>query len=266
MKEKIFSCLFKFMMYFAVFITAIVFFFLTGYIINNGINSLNIAFFINILPNIINTLVIIIISVIISIPIGISCSIYLNEYAKNKLFIEIVNFAVDSLSAIPSILYGLFGMIFFVIILRLKWSLLSGGLTLSIMILPIVIKVVLESLKMVPINFREGSLSLGASKIITIMKIVIPSAYSGIATAIILSIGRIVGETAAVFLTSGTANKMSLNIFSSGRTLSVHLYLLAKESVGEKAFQDAFGTSLFLIIIIFILILITELLFKRKDI
>lgn len=194
----------------------------------------------SILPMIMNTFYIVLLAVCISTPIGIWTAIYLNEYAKDNKLVYLIRFANQSLSGVPSIIFGLFGMIVFVIGLNLKWSILSGALTLSIMILPIIIKTTEEALKSVPSSIREGSLALGVSKLKTIKAVVIPSALPGIIISIILSIGRIVGETAAVYLTAGMVPRVASSPLDSGRTLSVHLYLLAKEGVSfEKAYFTA---------------------------
>jgi phosphate transport system permease protein len=254
-----------FLVYFSSFLTISSLVAILGYIVWNGIGAISFNFFMELLPSIATTLLVIIVSILFAVPIGICAAIYLHEYAKNKRVVEVVNFAIDSLAGIPSILYGLFGLVFFVITMKLNWSILSGSLTLAIMILPVIIRVTQESLKMVPDSFREGSLALGASKVTTLFKIIIPAAIRGIITAVILSIGRIVGETAAVFLTVGTVDKLPEGIMSSGRTLSVHLYLLVKEAIGPDAFQEAFGTATLLIIIILIIVLFTQILFRGRN-
>lgn len=253
------------LVYGAAIITVSSLFGILGYILFNGIGALSFNFFIDLAPSLVTTGIVILVSILFAVPVGIFAAIYLNEYAKNRKMVELINFAIDSLSGIPSILYGLFGMVFFVITLNFNWSILSGGLTLAIMILPVIIRVTQESLKMVPISFREGSFALGASKVVTLAKIVLPAALRGIITAVILSIGRIVGETAAVFLTVGTVNKMPSGIFSSGRTLSVHLYLLVKEAIGPDAFKEAFGTATLLIIVILIIVIFTQLIFRGRN-
>lgn len=203
-----------------------------------------------ILPMIVTTVWIVGLSILISTPIGICAAIYLNEYAKGGRIVGAIRFAIESLAGIPSIIYGLFGMLFFVTILQFKYSLLSGALTVSIMVLPVVIRTTEEALKTVPVSFREGSLALGASKIRTIVKVVLPSATSGILSGVILSIGRIIGETAAIYLTAGMVPKIPGSVMDSGRTLSVHLYLLAKEGI---SFEKAYATAAVLIILVAVL-------------
>ncbi len=212
-----------------------------------------------ILPSIINTFYIVLLSVIISAPIGIGAAIYLNEYAKEGKILKLIIYSTQSLAGIPSIVFGLFGMMFFVVGLKLKWSILSGALTLSIMILPIIIRTTEEALKTVPISLKEGSWAIGASKIQTIYKVILPTAFPGIMVSIILSIGRVIGETAAVYLTAGMVPRLATSLFDSGRTLSVHLYVLAKEGI---SFELAYFTASVLIIFILIINIISNYLGK----
>lgn len=203
-----------------------------------------------IMPMMVNTLIMIGLTLIISVPIGIFAAIYLVEYAKPGKLVNIIRFTTETLSGIPSIVYGLFGLIFFVSFLSLDWSMLSGALTLSIMVLPLIIRTTEESLKTVPPEYKEGSLALGATKLRTIFKIILPNAISGILAAVILSIGRIVGETAALLFTSGIVPKIADSIFNSGRTLSLHLYLLVTEGIST---DEAYGTAFVLLIIVIII-------------
>jgi len=200
-----------------------------------------------ILPMVLNSVYVIILAISISTPIGIGAATYLTEYSKPGKIIRIIRFATETLAGIPSIIYGLFGYVFFVIVLNMGWSLLSGALTLSIMVLPTIVRTTEESIKAVPAMYREGSLALGASKLRTILKVVLPSAAPGILAAIILSIGRSVGETAAVYFTAGTAlsPRIPTTVTQSGRTLAVHLFLLVKEAI---SFEKAYATACVLII------------------
>ena len=242
-----------------------------GFIVINGIGSISWEFLTapysteggGIMPMIISTFYMVLLTIVIATPIGIFTAIYLNEYAHEGKIVAVIRFAIDSLSGIPSIIYGLFGMIFFVTALKFDYSILSGSITLSIMILPTIIRTSEESLKSVPVSFKEGSLGLGASKLRTIFKIALPSAMTGIVTAVILSIGRIVGETAAVYLTAGMTPQVPENIMSSGRTLSVHLYMLAKEAVTPDAFSKAYATGTVLIITVFIINTLANFLAKK---
>ena len=238
------------------------------YIISKGINHLNFDFIFSeykgdkhgILPMILITVYIVLLSVIISTPIGIFAAIYLVEYSKPGKILKLIRFATETLAGIPSIIYGLFGFIFFVTVLKFSFSLLSGALTLSIMALPTIIRTTEEALKAVPRTYREGSLALGATKLQTIIRVILPSAIPGILTAVILSIGRIVGETAAVYLTAGMVARLPESIMDSGRTLSVHLYLLAKEGI---SFEEAFATAIILIIIVAVINFITNMIARK---
>lgn len=226
---------------------------------------------IGILPNILNTLYIILITLVIVLPIGVGAAVYLNEYAKNKKIVKAIELATETLSGIPSIIYGLVGMLIFVQFFSLGTSLIAGALTLVIMTLPTIIRTTQESLKTVPNGYREGSLALGAGKWYMIRTAVLPSAIDGIVTGCILSIGRIVGESAALLFTAGMANEI-LGIYESvmpqkaGSTLTVALYMYAKER-GE--FDIAFSIAAILLILTFIINLSAKFtataLKKRKE-
>lgn len=228
------------------------------YIVVNGIGAINWEFLTStprevenaLWPMIVTTLYLVALSLIISTPIGIFAAIYLVEYAKPGKIVRIIRFATESLSGIPSIIYGLFGMTFFYMVFGLSFSLLSGAITLSIMVLPNIIRTTEEALRAIPSSFREGSLGLGASKLRTILNVVLPSALPGIVTAIILNIGRIVGESAAVYLTAGMVPEVPTSIMDSGRTLSVHMYLLASEMID---FDTAYATATVLVIMILVI-------------
>lgn len=199
---------------------------------------------------IVSTLMLIGLTVIIATPIGILSAIYLSEYAKKGALLELIRFATESLSGIPSIIYGLFGYAFFVVVCGLKLSILSGALTLSIMVLPIIIRTTEEALLAIPQSYREGSLALGAGKLTTILRVVLPSAIGGILTSVILSIGRMVGETAALIYTMGSSVNVPQSLMNGGRTLSVHLYFLAKE--GTDMGQSFATAAVLLILVAFI--------------
>ena len=240
-------------------ITVLVLGFLVGYILINGIPNLSLDLFawtytsenVSMMPAIINTLIMTLISLFIAVPFGIFAAIYLVEYAKrgNKI-VEIVRITAETLSGIPSIIYGLFGMLFFVMALHWGYSILAGAFTLAIMVLPIVMRTTEEALLAVPDSFREGSFALGAGKLVTVFKIVLPSAVPGILSGVILSIGRIVGETAALMYTAGTATAVASNVFASGRTLSVHMYSLSREGLH---IDQSYATA---VVLLFIVILI----------
>ena len=209
---------------------------------------------IGILPNILNTLYIILLTLVIALPLGVGAAVYLTEYSKNPRFSAIIEFATETLAGIPSIIYGLVDMLVFVQILGFGTSLLSGSLTLVIMILPTIIRTTQESLKTVPQSYREGALGLGATKWHMIRTIILPCSLPGIVTGCILSIGRIVGESAALLFTAGSATIIADNILEAftrgGGTLSVALYIYA----GERAeFEVAFAIAAILLILVFIL-------------
>lgn len=206
---------------------------------------------IGILPNILNTLYIILFTLLIALPLGVGAAVYLTEYATNKKFIAVVEFTTETLAGIPSIIYGLVGMLFFAQMLGFKTSLLSGGCTLVIMILPTIIRTTQESLKTVPQSYREGALGLGATKWYMIRTIILPSSVDGIVTGCILSVGRIVGESAALLFTAGVGTVVAKNVFSqftrSGGTLSVALYMYVSER-GE--FDIGFAIAAILLILV----------------
>lgn len=258
-KTKMRSKILKFFVYFATAVTVGILLYIVVYIILNGVGHITWEFLVGsdsaeaggLLPMIAATLYIIGISLLIAVPIGIFTAIYLVEYAKRgSRMVYFIRLAAESLSAIPSIIFGLFGLLFFVKALHWSFSILSGALTLSIMVLPTIIRSTEEALKSVPDTYREGSFGLGAGKLRTVFRIILPSAASGILAAVILSVGRIVGETAAVILTAGTMVKIPSTLMDTGRTLSVHMYLLAKEGVN---FGKAYATAFVLIVIVLLI-------------
>ncbi len=233
------------------------------YIVSRGVSGINWEFITSeynlykdktgILPMIIGTLLLIFATMVVAVPIGVSAAIYLTEYAKQGRLVRVIRFATESLSGIPSIIYGLFGYIFFKDTLKLGFSVISGALTLAIMVLPTMVRTTEEALLSVNPGYREGSLALGASRLQTIFKVVLPSAIPGILTAVILSMGRVIGETAAVIYTVGSVAKIppiDHLLTSSVRTLSVHLYVVALE---EADFVSAFATATILMVIIAVL-------------
>ncbi len=231
--------------------------FLIAYILVKGIPSLTPELFaweynsenVSCMPAIINTVIITLLTLLIAVPFGIGAAIYLTEYAKkgNKL-VKVIRTMAETLSGIPSIVYGLFGMMFFVTALQWNMSLLAGAFTLAIMILPTIMRTTEEALLTVPMSYREGSYGLGAGKLRTIIKIVLPSAVPGILAGVILAIGRIVGETAALIYTSGSATGMVTGVMDSGRTLAIHMYVLANEGLYTN---QAWGTAVVLLIMVF---------------
>lgn len=203
------------------------------------------------LPAIINTLIMIAVALLIAVPVGVFSAVYLTEYAKkgNKL-VKIIRMTAETLTGIPSIVYGLFGMLFFVGALHLDYSLLAGTLTVAIMVLPTVLRTTEEALLAVPQSFREGSFGLGAGKLRTVFRIVLPSAVPGILSGVILATGRIAGETAALIYTAGTMGELPKNLLSSGRTLAVHMYVLANEGLHTN---QAFATAVVLLVMVLII-------------
>jgi phosphate transport system permease protein len=206
------------------------------------------------------TLFVSLLAVVIAVPFGIGTAFYLAEYTRENMVTRIIRFSAESLAAIPSIVYGLFGFLFFVIYLDLGWSVLSGGLTLAFMILPTVIRTAEEAIRTVPQTYREVSFSLGGTKWQTIRKAVFPSALQGIANGVILSLGRCVAETAAVILTAGSALRMASSLFSPTRTMAVHFYILAREGI---SMDNAYGTAALLIILIFLINVVANALVNR---
>lgn len=253
----------------AALITFLSLFFLVGYILVNGIPYLSLDLFsikyttenVSLMPAIINTLIMAVISLIIAVPIGICSAVYLVEYAKrDNKFIGIIQLTTETLSGIPSIVYGLFGFLFFVTTLGWGLSLMAGACTMAIMILPLVMRTTEEALKSVPNSYREGSFGLGAGRLRTVVHIVLPSAMPGILAGVILSIGRIVGETAALMFTAGTLAEIPKNLFSSGRTLALHMYALSSEGLHTG---KAFATAVVLLVVVIIINWISNRLAKR---
>lgn len=202
----------------------------------------------SLMPALINTVIMTFLSLLIAVPFGIFSAIFLVEYAKrgNK-FMGVIRLTTETLSGIPSIVYGLFGMLFFVNTLGWGFSLLAGAFTLAIMILPLIMRTTEEALKAVPDTFREGSFGLGAGKLRTVFRIVLPSAVPGILAGIILSVGRIVGETAALMYTAGTVAKVPTSVMGSGRTLAVHMYNLSSEGL---YMDQAYATAVVLLVLV----------------
>ena len=202
-------------------------------------------------PAIINTIFMIMLSLLVAGPLGIFAAVYLVEYAKkgNKL-VSVVRVTAETLTGIPSIVYGLFGMLFFVTTLRWGYSMLAGAFTLAIMVLPVIMRTTEEALLAVPDTYREASFGLGAGKLRTIFVVILPSAVPGIFSGVILSIGRIVGETAALMYTAGTVAELPDSVMSSTRTLSVHMYSLASEGLYVN---QAYATAVVLLVIVLVI-------------
>ena len=260
MRGKISSVILRIVMYASAGFTAAALLFILGYILAKGIPNLTSPGLfaweytsdnVSLVPAAINTLMLVALALVMSIPFGIGSAIYLTEYAKkgNK-FVSIIRVTTETLSGIPSIIYGLFGMIFFVTALKWQYSILAGAATVAIMVLPTIMRTTEEALLAVPDSFREASLALGAGKIRTIFKIVLPSAMPGILSGVILAIGRMVGETAALLYTSGAVASVAKGVMSPGRTLAIHMYTISSEAFHTN---QTFATAVVLLVIVFIL-------------
>ena len=245
-----------FLVMLATFITFALLLFLIFYILINGIPYIKPSLFslhytsdnASVIPALINTVVMTLLSLLIAVPFGIFSAIFLVEYAgKGNKFIEVIRLTTETLSGIPSIVYGLFGMLFFVNTLKWGFSVLAGAFTLSIMILPLIMRQPEEALKAVPDSYREGSFGLGAGKLRTVFRIVLPSAVPGILAGVILAIGRIVGETAALIYTAGTVAQVPKNVLGSGRTLAIHMYMLSSEGL---YMNQAYATAVILLVLV----------------
>ena len=255
-RRKVYDRTLKVLMYLCAGITCALLIFLIGYIFYRGVGSVSWELLttqssyrndtIGILPNILNTVYIILVSMVIVLPLGVGAAIYLTEYAKNRKLVAIIELATEILTGIPSIIFGLVGMLFFIQMMGLKQGILAGGLTLVVMILPTIVRTTQESLKTVPQSYREGALGLGAGKWHMIRTVVLPNAVDGIVTGCIPAIGRIVGESAALLFTAGfglVLNGFVESLQSSSATLTVALYVYASER-GETAVAFAIATIL----------------------
>jgi len=232
---------------------------LVGYVLINGLPHISPSLFAleftqanqSLLPALMGTLMIVGLSLILAVPLGVFSAIYLVEYAKRgSRFVSIVRLTTETLAGIPSIVYGLFGFIFFGVFLGWGLSLMSGAFTTGIMILPLVMRTTEESLKSVPDTYREGSFGLGAGRLRTVVRVVLPAATPGILSGVILAIGRIVGETAAIIFTLGNVARMPNNLFDTGRTLSAHMYALANEGTHPG---EAHATAAVLLIVVILI-------------
>ena len=255
--------------YFAAFVTFGMLFYIIGYILVKGIPHLSLDFFsltynsdnVSMVPAAVNTVTMAVMTLLIVVPIGIGAAIYTVEYAKRgSKLVKVVRITTETLSGIPSIVYGLFGVLFFVTAMKWDRSMLAGACTLAIMVLPTIMRTTEEALQSVPDSYREASFGLGAGKLRTVFRIVLPSAVPGILSGVILATGRIVGETAALIYTAGTTAKLPKNLLSSTRTLSVHMYMLSGEGFHT---DQAFATAVILLILVIVINLISNLLASR---
>lgn len=265
-----FSLLLRILVILSAIITAGVVLFIIGYILYHGVPNLAMPGLFSwkftaenqsMMPAIINTVIMIALTLMLAVPIGVFAAIYLVEYSKRgNRFVKIIRITAETLSGIPSIVYGLFGYIVFVITLGWSFTLLSGVITMAIMILPLIMRTTEEALMAVPDSFREGSFGLGAGRLRTVFRIVLPSSVPGILSGVILAIGRIVGESAALIFTSGTNPVVPKSLFSSASTLSVHLYTLLNEG---RYTDQAYATAVVLLIVVIIINALSSVLAKK---
>ncbi len=248
----------KALIWISAFATLAVMFLILYQVLREGLPLLTLSFFLDpprqmgrtggISSTIIGTLALTAVAIIIATPLGVGTAVFLREYTRESRISRIVRFGTDCLAGVPSIIFGLFGFVFFVILLQMGWSILSGGLTLAAMILPTIISTAEEAIKAIPYSFREVSYSLGGTKWQTVRKVVLPNAFPGILTGVLLGVGRSVGETAAVILTAGSSFLMPDSLFSPIRTMAIHFYILAREGISmDMAY--ATGSALILLIL-----------------
>ena len=265
-----FSLLLRILVILSAIITAGVVLFIIGYILYHGVPNLAMPGLFSweftaenqsMMPAIINTVIMIALTLMLAVPIGVFAAIYLVEYSKRgNRFVKVIRVTAETLSGIPSIVYGLFGYIVFVITLGWSFTLLSGVITMAIMILPLIMRTTEEALMAVPDSFREGSFGLGAGRLRTVFRIVLPSSVPGILSGVILAIGRIVGESAALIFTSGTNPVVPKSLFSSASTLSVHLYTLLNEG---RYTDQAYATAVILLIVVIIINALSSVVAKK---
>ena len=272
-KKKIYagSLILKILVILAAVFTLVMLGYLIVYILAKGIPHLTPSLFsihydsdnVSMLPSIINTLIMIGVALLIAVPVGVFSAVYLTEYAKkgNKL-VKVIRTTAETLTGIPSIVYGLFGMLFFVTACHMSYSLMAGILTVAIMVLPTVLRTTEEALLAVPDSFREGSFGLGAGKLRTVFRIVLPSAIPSILSGVILSTGRIAGETAALIYTAGTMATLPKNLLSSGRTLAVHMYVLSQEGLHT---DQAFATAVILLVMVLLINILSSVIAKKMQ-
>ena len=256
MRAKTQARIYRFAAYAGAFFSMFVLVLIVGYILIKGIPHLTPELFawkytssnVSMLPSIINTFLMTLLSLLVCVPLGIGAAIYLTEYAKRgSKLVKLVRMTAETLSGIPSIIYGLFGFLFFVVALKMGLSLLSGALTLSIMVLPTIMRTTEEALLAVPDSYREGSFGLGAGRLRTTFKVVLPSAVPGILSGVILAVGRIVGETAALIYTAGTVAKVPDSLLDSTRTLAVHMYTISTEGL---YIDQSYATAVVLLVVV----------------
>jgi len=250
--------------------TLVVLFFIVGFIAAKGAHVITPEFLFSlpermgkeggVLPTIVATLWVSLLAVLIATPVGVATAVYLTEYTRESVLTRIIRFGADALAGVPSIIFGLFGFIFFVIRLRMGWSVLAGALTLAIMILPTIVRTSEEAIRAVPAALREVSVSLGGTKSQTVARVVLPNSLPGILTGVILGMGRSVAETAVLIFTAGSSLLMPRTVFDPARTMAVHFYILAREGL---SMERAYGTALLLIVSILVINVVAYLLMFR---
>jgi phosphate transport system permease protein len=244
--------------------------FIIGFVLEKGLPQLSLEFLLSkpkdmgrsggIFPAIVGTLLLSGMAIAIALPLGVGTAVYLSEYTRETRLTRAIRFGTDCLAGVPSIIFGLFGYIFFVTTLRMGWSLIAGSLTLAIMVLPTLIRTSEEAIRSVPQSWREVSLSLGATRWETVLKAVLPNALPGIVTGVMLSLGRSIGETAAVIFTAGSSFRLPKGAFDSVRTMAVHFYILAREGLSS---EKAYGTAAVLVIAVLAVNILTYALMRR---
>ncbi|SEA71104.1 phosphate ABC transporter membrane protein 2, PhoT family [Eubacterium aggregans] len=262
--SKIQAKVLKGLVWFGAIMTIGILAFLVLYILIMGVPNLSLDLFafkyttenVSLFPALVNTIIMIAVTLIIAVPLGIGSAIFLEEYAKRgNPLVKLVAITTETLSGIPSIVYGIFGMLFFVTTLGWGYSMLAGSCTLAIMILPLIMRTTQEALKAVPDTYREGSFGLGAGRLRTVFRIILPAASPGIFAGIVLAVGRIVGETAALIYTAGTVAQIPPNLMGSGRTLAIHMYALWSEGLNTG---QSYATAVVLLVIVILLNLLSE--------
>ncbi|MCG2829400.1 MULTISPECIES: phosphate ABC transporter permease PstA [unclassified Methanothermobacter] len=251
-------------------VTILILIVIIGYIMLKGLPALTPEFLLSepidsgraggIAPMIVSSIYVTLIAGIIATPLGVGAAVYMAEYATEERIVKLIKFGAETLASIPSIVFGLFGLAFFVVFLGLGWSILSGGLVLALMALPTIFQVSQVSIETVPQSYREGSLALGATKWETIYRVVVPAALPGITTGVILGMARAISEAAAVMFVVGSALAMPISIFDPGRPLPLHLYIIATEGLSLK---NAYGTAAVLVIIVLLITVLTNTLVDR---
>ena len=251
-------------------LTVIIMLVIIGYILLKGLPVVSLNFLISdpidsgasggIAPMIVSTIYVTLIAVIVATPIGVGAAVYLTEFTEENNVVKLIRFGSETLASIPSIVFGLFGLSFFVIFLKMGWSLLSGGLVLALMALPTIFQVAEVTIRSIPRSYSEGSLALGATKWQTVYRVVLPASVPGITTGIILGMARAISEAAAIMFAVGSALAMPLSIFDPGRPLPLHLYILATEGI---SLDNAYGTAAVLVIIVLAITVLTNTLVER---